>query len=198
MVISEFHNFCIACGNKVQKNQKATKGKTRSLHDGYFIKDNYIHFYTDSVLDKIASDKDYMVDEEKVYYYESICENYHRNFMEVGWLRLHTPFAEYQERLGTNFLYVPPNERQRIMSITGGGALAANHNLQSFYIFAKELHITMQELIGTSKLVDIFKIYEFNKEKGINEKELQKQQDFILHTKFFISNLQITGMIVQK
>ena len=68
--------------------------KKPKLHDGYFLslplEDKLIHFYRDSAYNRVMRDEVFKVDEEKIMQYEDIRETYRKNFMEMGWLRLHT------------------------------------------------------------------------------------------------------------
>ena len=111
-------------------------GKKRKLYDGYILSlplsDRAIHFYRDSALNRVLSGESFKVDEEKVLAYEDMCETYRENFMEMGWLRLHTPLEMNQEPLGTDFLYIPPKERNRILEMLEGGVL---YSLERFKLF---------------------------------------------------------------
>lgn len=106
-------------------------GKKPKLPDGYILslplEDKLLHFYRDPA-HRVLADKVLKVDEDKVIAYEDMCETYRENFMELGLLRLHTPLNVHEERLSTNFLYVPPSERARIQRMLGGESLITRSN----------------------------------------------------------------------
>lgn len=177
--------------------------KKPKLHDGYIMKDGLIHFYRDSAYNRVLSDEVFKVDEDKVTEYEGMCNTLRENFMEIGQLRLHTPVDIHQERLGTNFLYVPPKERTRIMKMLEGGTLITLDSLKwTFCEIGTGKHFTLDELIGSGELVDLSEIGEQNREKLqsgiISEEEIDKQAKAIRENKFFIGSLEVEGMFVQR
>ncbi len=117
-------------------------GKKRKLYDGYILSlplsNRLIHFYRDSALNRVLSGESFKVDEEKIIQYEGICETNRDNFIEMGWLRLNTPLEMHQEPLGTDFLYVPPKERNRILKMLEGGVLVTLERYKSFRVVEEE------------------------------------------------------------
>lgn len=114
-------------------------GKKQKLYDGYILslplKDRLIHFYRDSAYNKVLTDEVFKVDEDKVLFFEGMCNDLRNDFMEIGQLRLHTPLGLHEERLGTYFLYVPPKERARIAGMLEGKPLVTLHNPDGSKVF---------------------------------------------------------------
>ncbi len=182
-------------------------GKKSKLHSGYTISapsnDRAIQFYRNSALNRILYGDNFQVDEEKVIQYENICEIYRKNFIEMGWLRLHMPLYVHQEHLGTDFLYVPPKERNRILKMLNGGVLITLERFKSFQVAESGERFSIDELIGTGELVDISEIGRNNREKIekgiISEEELKRQTREISETKFyFIMGFGVEGMFIYK
>ena len=179
-------------------------GKKRKLHDGYIIKDGYISFYNDSLLNKELHSKTYRVDQDKVTYYEGMCETYRNNFMEIGWLRLHTPLEQYQEHLGTHFLSVPSKHRKRIADMLEGGTLITLDNLQTFRVVETGKYITLQELLGGEELIDFLEEGKQNSDKfnsgAITKEEFERQIEVIRNRekeKFHIECFTVQGMLIE-
>jgi len=167
------------------------------------MQDGIIHFYRDSALNRVLSEEVFKVDEDKVAEYEAMCETYRDSFMEMGWLRLHTPVDVHQEYLGTDFLYVPPSERARITQMLKGGTLATIDRFKTFHVIESRKNITIDELIGSGELVNLSEIGEQNRdrlERGvISEEEMEKQAQVIQESKFyFIFGFIIEGMFIQR
>ncbi len=177
-------------------------GKKRTLHDGYTIKGGFINFYSESRLNKELSSKTYKVDQEKIVYYEGLCETYRKNFMKIGWLRLHTPIGQHQEHLGTHFLSVPPKHRKRIADMLGGGTLIALDNLQTFSVIETGKRITLQELLGGEELIDIFEEGKQRRDKfdsgAITKEEFDRHAEIISKETFHIGCFTLGGMFVEK
>ena len=106
------------------------------LYDGYYLDNQEVVFYNLNLNDDA---RHFMVDQDKVMKYEGLCLTYKKNFMTIGWLRLHTPLAKYQETLGTNFLSVPQEHRARIAEMLQGRTLTINIFLKS--ISDSHMHI---------------------------------------------------------
>jgi len=181
---------------------KSTSEKQLNLHDGYTVKGGYINFY-DGFSPERPSDNHYKVDEGKVAHYENMCETYRKNFLQIGWLRLHTPISPNQEKLGTNFLSVPERHRMRIAEMLGGEALITDDNFKTFSLVESGRRFTLEELLGNEELVDIFLLGKNNHEKldngSITQEEYDKQLEIIQDIqkeKFHVESFIVEGMFV--
>lgn len=169
--------------------------KKPKFHDGYVLsvplEDKLIHFYRDSPYNKVVvrprvyGVEVFKVDEEKVVAYEDMCETYRKNFMEMGWLRLHTPLYMHEEHRGTDFLYVPPSERARIAGMLNGKPLITMYNIDGSMVYCpveaetkgaltalhKELPPGYRVIVrGFEELAAFIPIYTY--EKGFSLEEL--------------------------
>jgi hypothetical protein len=182
-------------------------GKKPRLHDGYILRDSKVIFYSDSTLYKITSGKQKhpKVDEDKVMEYEGLCASYQQHFMNIGWLRLHTPVDEHQEKVGINFLSVPLKHRARIAEMLKGGTLIMLDELKTFYVFETGEQITFEQLLGDGELFDFVKVAQENHDKldsgAITKEEWEKCAQVIVKwekEKFHIESFCIDGMFVEK
>jgi len=178
-------------------------GKKRKLHDGYTVRDGVINFYDDPVTNR-PHGKHYKVDEGSIAHYEGLCETYQKNFMQIGWLRLHTPSGPNQEYLGTHFLSVPENHRTRVAEMVRGETLITLDNFDTFCLVESGKRFTLQELLGNEELVDIFMMGKDNREKldngSITQEEYEKQTEVIQSIqkeKFHIESFTVEGMFVE-
>jgi len=133
------------------------------FHDGYVLKEGNVLFY-DGTFPERTPENDYMVDEEKVGYHESMCYSYRQNFMEVGWLRLHMPFRFNEEYLGTYFLFVPENHRARIAAIIGDYSICTMDDFKKFFLAETGYQFTLEDLTKGQELVDITSMGQANRE----------------------------------
>ena len=196
------------------------------LHDGYTMGNGKVTFYTNSPLYKTQFPKHHKVDEDKVMEYESMCETYRKHFMDIGWLRLHTPIEPHQEEWGTNFLSVPLEHRARIAGMLKDGRLVMIGNPaihregeKSVYrvLEIEELNpriyrvletgegITLDQLIDGGELFDFLEVSRQNRQRlgsgTITKEEWEKQVKLIQQwekTKFHIECSNIQGMFVEK
>ena len=182
---------------------RTTSEKQLKLHDGYTVEDGYINFY-DGFSPETPSDNHYKVDESKVAYYENMCETYRKNFLQIGWLRLHTPINPNQEKLGTNFLSVPERHRMRIAEMLEGEALITDDNFKTFSLVESGRRFTLEELLGNEELVDVFLLGKNNHEKldngSITQEEYDKQLEIIQaiqKEKFHVESFTVEGMFVE-
>jgi hypothetical protein len=189
-------------------------GKRRKLHDGYYtVRDAHgnldsITFYSHPRGYKEMTGKHPKVDEDKVIQFEDMCEAFKRNFIEGGWLRLHTPLGAYQEELGTNFLYIPPEHRARIArTLEGGKTLVMEHPFEkllqpphgepfplknrplvdlihgSFILCENKRHIAVADLLCGEEIVDIRTITNQNVDNynrgAVTQEEFERRRNTI-------------------
>ena len=167
--------------------------KKPKLHDGYIMVDGLIQFYRDSAYNKVMSHEVFKVDEDKVVVYEEMWDTYHKNFMKLGLLRLHTPTNVHEERSGANFLYVSPKERARIKEMIGDGTLITLDNFNTFCVIESGKCLTLKELTG----LEISGISEISRENLLMQ-TVEGQAQVNLQDRFFTGALEIEGMFVQK
>jgi hypothetical protein len=200
-------------------------GNKLKLHDGYTVRDGEVTFYKDSSLYKIQFPKHLKVDQDKVMAFESMCETYRKSFMEIGWLRLHTPVGLHQESAGTHFLSVPLEHRARIAEMLKSGRLVMletpatqneGGNLVYYMLEYAELdprtyrvietgkQITLDQLVGDGELFDFLGVSQQNRrmlDSGtITKAEWERQIQIIEQwekTKFHIESWNIQGMFVE-
>jgi hypothetical protein len=177
--------------------------KQLKLHDGYTVRDGYINFYDSHDLER-PSGNHYKVEESKVAYYENLCETYRKNFMQIGWLRLHMPISPNQEKLGTNFLSVPERHRPRIVEMLGKETLITVDNFKTFCLVESGKRFPFEELLRNEELVDIFLLGKNNREKldngSITQEEYDKQLkiiEVIQKEKFHVETFTVEGMFVE-
>lgn len=178
--------------------------KELNLRDGYTVKDGAIFFYNYPVTNR-PHGMHYKVDASNVAHYEGLCETYRRDFMQIGWLRLHTPISPNQEYLGTRFLSVPENHRTRVAEMISGETLITLDNFNTFCLVESDKHFTLKELLGNEDLVDIFAISKENREKldngSITQEEYEKQIEVIQviqKEKFHIESFTVQGMFAEE
>jgi len=180
-------------------------GNKPKLHDGYTVRNGEVIFYRDSAFYKAVSGKRPKVNQDKVTEYEDLCETYRQNFIEIGWLRLHTPIDLHQEQLGTNFLSVPFEHRARISSMIKGGTLIMLDKLKTFRVLESGEEITFEQLLGGGELFDLLQTAQEDREKldsgEITREEWEKRLQTIdkwEKTKFHIESLNVVGMFVEE
>ncbi len=196
---------------------KTTKNKKPILHDGYYVKNGEVTFFNDSVGYKTACGKHPKVDQNKVMLWEGFCDTYRKGFMAIGWLRLHTPVYPHQEvqkidpakplvvmmhkpdeHLGTHFLSVPPQHRDRIADMLKGGTLVTHNELKTFRVFETGEELTFQQLIGDGEFFDFlgtsaqnhkdFEIGKITKEEYENRLQTISQWE---KTKFYLLYMKV-------
>lgn len=179
-------------------------GKKPKLHDGYILRNGGVIFYNDSAFYKTVSGKQQKVDEDKVMEYEGLCESYRKYFMDIGWLRLHTPCEPHQEELGTHFLSVPLEHRARIAEMLKGGTLIMLDELKTFRVLETREQITLEQLLGDGELFDLIEVARENRERldsgAITKEEWEKRIQTIGQwekTKFHIECQNVAGMFVE-
>jgi hypothetical protein len=177
----------------------------RKLRDGYTVRNGKVTFYDYSALQKMSVGKHARVDEEKVLEYEAMCETFRKTFMDVGWLRLHTPVEQYQERSGTNFLFVPQEHRARVAGLIKGGTMIKLSKPRTFRILETKEDISFDQIIGNGELFDLGKTrqqYRMEYGSGAITKEEWKKRATTLQqwgkTKFHIDSFEIPGMFVEE
>jgi len=169
------------------------------LHGGYYLDNQDVVFYN---LDPNDKPRSFMVDQDKVLNYEGMCLTYFENFMNIGWLRLHTPIERYQEELGTNFLSVPQEHRARVSQMLKGGRLIIVDFPNEFRVYETGKQISLSQLLGSGELIDLFEMgahYRQKFEKGeISKEQFEKETEILNKTKFHIECFIVEGMFVQK
>jgi hypothetical protein len=180
-------------------------GNKPKLYDGYTVRNGEVTFCTYSALHTMQVGKHLKVDQDKVIEYEGMCETYRRNFMEIGWLRLHTPVGQHQETLGTNFLSVPLEHRARVAGMLKGGTLVKLDKPKTFRILETGEDITFEQLLCGGELFDLIEAGRQNREKldsgAITKEEWERQTQAINQwekTKFHIECWEIAGMFVEE
>ncbi len=213
-----FGSIFIPWGKKLKVKEQLGRGNPQSiidnklttasekqlkLHAGYTVKDGYINFYDGSYPERLSGNH-YKVDESKVAYYENMCETYRKNFLQIGWLRLHTPISPNQEKHGTNFLSVPERHRTRITEMLGEETLITCDNFKTFCLVESGRCFTFKELLGNEELVDIFLLGKNNREKldngSITQEQYDKQIEIIealQKEKFHVESFTVEGMFVE-
>jgi ssDNA-binding Zn-finger/Zn-ribbon topoisomerase 1 len=210
----------IHCKGKTIVDTKTAQNKKPILHDGYYVRNGEVSFYSNSADNKAIRVKHPKVNGDIVIHWEGLCETYRKNFEEVGWLRLHTPtrpeyFAKMpdtlslfkemsQEQLGGHFLSVPPQHRLRIAEMLNGGTLVMLDRLKTFLIVESGKQITFQQLVGDGELFDFLGTADQNHrdlESGkITKEEWEKRVRIVSQwekTRFHVDYLKV-DMFVQE